>query len=52
MMVFGAALIATMILRPEGLFPSRSRRMELHPATDAALPEPFQELNSVVEIDR
>jgi branched-chain amino acid transport system permease protein len=29
-LVYGAALVAMMILRPEGLFPSRVRREELH----------------------
>jgi branched-chain amino acid transport system permease protein len=29
-LVYGAALVAMMILRPEGLFPSRTRREELH----------------------
>jgi branched-chain amino acid transport system permease protein len=29
-LVYGAALVAMMILRPEGLFPSRTRRAELH----------------------
>jgi len=30
MLVFGALLIVTMIVRPEGLWPSKRRRMELH----------------------
>ena len=29
-LVYGAALVAMMILRPEGLFPNRTRREELH----------------------
>lgn len=29
---FGAALIIIMVLRPEGLFPSRARQAELHAA--------------------
>jgi branched-chain amino acid transport system permease protein len=29
-LLYGAALVAMMILRPEGLFPSRTRREELH----------------------
>ena len=29
-LVYGAALVAMMVLRPEGLFPSRIRRAELH----------------------
>jgi branched-chain amino acid transport system permease protein len=32
MLVFGAALVLTMVLRPEGLFPNRARKAELHPA--------------------
>ena len=33
-LVYGAALVAMMILRPEGLFPSRTRRAELHEEVD------------------
>ena len=33
-LVYGAALVAMMILRPEGLFPSRTRRAELHEDVD------------------
>ena len=33
-LVYGAALVAMMILRPEGLFPSRTRQMELREETD------------------
>lgn len=29
-LIYGAALVAMMVLRPEGLFPSRIRRAELH----------------------
>jgi branched-chain amino acid transport system permease protein len=29
-MIYGAALVAMMLLRPEGLFPSRQRQVELH----------------------
>ncbi len=35
MLVFGALLIIMMIVRPEGLWPSKRRRMELHGDTDA-----------------
>jgi branched-chain amino acid transport system permease protein len=38
MMVFGLALVAMMLLRPEGIFPSARRRQELHEAPDAAFP--------------
>lgn len=34
-LVYGAALVAMMILRPEGLFPSRVRRAELHEDAEA-----------------
>ena len=33
-LVYGAALVAMMILRPEGLFPSKTRRAELHEDVD------------------
>ena len=33
-LVYGAALVAMMVLRPEGLFPSRTRRAELHEDVD------------------
>ena len=39
MMVFGIALVLTMVLRPEGLFPSRSRQAELHPEQGEAAAE-------------
>jgi ABC-type branched-subunit amino acid transport system permease subunit len=35
-LLYGVALVAMMLLRPEGLFPSRRRRRELHQATDEA----------------
>jgi branched-chain amino acid transport system permease protein len=35
-LVYGAALVAMMVLRPEGLFPSRIRRAELHEDVDPA----------------
>ncbi len=34
-LLYGIALVAMMLLRPEGLFPSRRRRAELHDAEDA-----------------
>ncbi|HEX2222373.1 MAG TPA: hypothetical protein VHK06_07590, partial [Candidatus Limnocylindria bacterium] len=34
LLVYGAVLVAMMILRPEGLFPSRIRREELHEVTE------------------
>ncbi len=33
-LLYGLALVAMMLLRPEGLFPSRRRRLELHEDTD------------------
>ncbi len=39
-LIYGAALVAMMVLRPEGLFPSRTRQMELH--EDAEPDEPDQ----------
>ena len=34
--LFGLALVVMMLVRPEGLFPSRRRRMELHAAEESA----------------
>jgi ABC-type branched-subunit amino acid transport system permease subunit len=34
-LLYGVALVAMMLLRPEGLFPSRRRRLELHAAEEA-----------------
>jgi ABC-type branched-subunit amino acid transport system permease subunit len=34
-LLYGLALVAMMLLRPEGLFPSRRRRAELHDTDDA-----------------
>jgi ABC-type branched-subunit amino acid transport system permease subunit len=33
-LLYGLALVTMMLLRPEGLFPSRRRRLELHQETD------------------
>ena len=35
-LLYGIALVAMMLLRPEGLFPSRRRAAELHTAVDCA----------------
>jgi branched-chain amino acid transport system permease protein len=35
-LLYGLALVTMMLLRPEGLFPSRQRRRELHAPTDEA----------------
>ena len=40
-LLYGIALVAMMLLRPEGLFPSQRRRRELHTEEDA---RPFGEL--------
>jgi ABC-type branched-subunit amino acid transport system permease subunit len=34
-LLYGLALVSMMILRPEGLFPSRRRRAELHDVDDS-----------------
>jgi branched-chain amino acid transport system permease protein len=34
-LVYGAALVAMMVLRPEGLFPSKTRRAELHEESES-----------------
>ena len=34
-LLYGIALVAMMLLRPEGLFPSRRRKRELHTEEDA-----------------
>jgi ABC-type branched-subunit amino acid transport system permease subunit len=43
-LLYGLALVGMMLLRPEGLFPSRRRQQELHEATDdiADVPPPTQ----------
>ena len=38
-LLYGIALVAMMLLRPEGLFPSRRRRRELHTSEDAEFGE-------------
>ena len=46
-LLYGIALVGMMLLRPEGLFPSRRRRRELHEAADpdADGPRPCEELS-------
>jgi branched-chain amino acid transport system permease protein len=34
-LLYGLALVGMMLLRPEGLFPNRRRRAELHDVDDA-----------------
>jgi branched-chain amino acid transport system permease protein len=36
-LLYGLALVAMMLLRPEGLFPSRRRKAELHDVDDAGV---------------
>jgi branched-chain amino acid transport system permease protein len=38
MLAFGALLVAMMILRPEGLWPSQRRRLEMHEKEEEELP--------------
>ena len=38
-LLYGIALVAMMLLRPEGLFPSQRRRRELHTEEDVAFGE-------------
>jgi branched-chain amino acid transport system permease protein len=38
-LLFGVALVAMMLLRPEGLFPSQRRKRELHTEEDAEFGE-------------
>lgn len=44
--MYASGLIAMMVLRPEGLFPSRAQQAELHAGevVDARLPEPEEQL--------
>ncbi|MDK2123814.1 ABC transporter permease subunit [Parachitinimonas caeni] len=49
MLMFGLALIFVMLLRPEGLWPSKRRRAELHPKTDDIA---RQEKDSVADAER
>ena len=42
LLVFGALLVAMMIFRPEGIWPSRRRRLEIH--HDDEIPEELEKL--------
>ena len=46
-LLYGAGLVAMMLLRPEGLFPSKVRKRELHEASEevADVPPPMEALN-------
>jgi ABC-type branched-subunit amino acid transport system permease subunit len=47
-LLYGVALVAMMLLRPEGLFPSSRRRQELHATSDdvADVPPPTEALDA------
>ena len=48
-LLYGLALVAMMLIRPEGLFPSNRRRRELHEENpeDTAVPPPTQEIGDM-----
>lgn len=48
-LLYGVALVAMMLLRPEGLFPSRRRRRELHTEEDAEFGESGDPLGAAPE---
>jgi branched-chain amino acid transport system permease protein len=48
--IFGLALVIMMLVRPEGLFPSTRRKMELHAAEESET-EAAQERARVVDVD-
>ena len=48
-LLYGIALVAMMLLRPEGLFPSRRRRRELHTAEDQEFGEHGDPLGAAPE---
>jgi ABC-type branched-subunit amino acid transport system permease subunit len=48
-LLYGIALVAMMLLRPEGLFPSRRRKRELHTAEDAEFAETADPLGAAPE---
>jgi branched-chain amino acid transport system permease protein len=50
-LIFGVALVVMMLIRPEGLFPSTRRKMELHAAEESEI-EAAQERAQLIEIDR
>jgi branched-chain amino acid transport system permease protein len=52
-LLYGIALVAMMVLRPEGLLPNRQRKAELHPESDTiALRESQQQLYDVQATDQ
>jgi ABC-type branched-subunit amino acid transport system permease subunit len=48
-LLYGIALVAMMLLRPEGLFPSRRRKRELHTGEDAEFAEHGDPLGAAPE---
>jgi ABC-type branched-subunit amino acid transport system permease subunit len=48
-LAFGALLVATMVLRPEGLWPSQRRRLEIK---EASLPPPDDQIAQVEQIEQ
>jgi len=48
-LLYGIALVAMMLIRPEGLFPSRRRRQELHAEEDADFGEHGDPMGSAPE---
>jgi ABC-type branched-subunit amino acid transport system permease subunit len=48
-LLYGIALVAMMLLRPEGLFPSRRRKRELHTSEDADFGESGDPLGAAPE---
>jgi len=46
-LIFGIILVATMLLRPQGLWPSRTRALELQPESQDVLAEEDTELYDV-----
>ncbi len=46
-LLFGIILLGTMLLRPQGIWPSRTRTLELKPETEGVLQEEDAELYSV-----
>jgi branched-chain amino acid transport system permease protein len=51
-LIYGAALVAMMILRPEGLFPSRVRQAELHEDIEPEEGPPLGESSEDVTLSR
>jgi branched-chain amino acid transport system permease protein len=50
-LVFGLALVLTMLIRPEGLFPSSQRKAELHPESEDEFEHEDQEMYDIREQD-